>query len=413
MKCEKDLIYVKAAFFTFNAGKVQFNNLLQNFNINKIALSYVLILVLACFVPYKALYQLQLGLTPSQNGIVQAIEKFMTLLAPPLIGVAADKLSRHKILMIVCVLLSVVFTIPMYFIPPMNKVDSMQCCIEDETIVSCDSINIENCTYSNDNTSIFGNCKSTVHVDYSISCTLNSIEENLNSSSKYQCENSINNLMVCTVFDTNFDPDKPSLTFILLIVFTILFSFFIFPVSPLIDAAAFNMLGPTRLSEYGKQRLWGSLGFGVVGLFIGFLVDLYSNQKGQVDPDYLFLFIGTAVFGVITACVCYKLKVPEYKTESVLAGLKILAKNVKIAVFLFIVLISGFIIGVRFTFGFWYASTLPYASRTLFGLSILTSCVVEIPMFFISGWIANKIGCPACLSIGLLAASVSLFVIDI
>lgn len=64
------------------------------------------------------------------------------------------------------------------------------------------------------------------------------------------------------------------------IVFTsYIFMHFVFsPVSPLVDSMTIKSLGPDK-SEYGKIRLWGSVGFGVVSLTSGYILDWIGVDK--------------------------------------------------------------------------------------------------------------------------------------
>lgn len=46
--------------------------------------------------------------------------------------------------------------------------------------------------------------------------------------------------------------------------------------------------GEERRKEYGKQKMWGSIGFGIFGISAGYLVDVFS--KGQLEKDYTCIF---------------------------------------------------------------------------------------------------------------------------
>lgn len=59
--------------------------------------------------------------------------------------------------------------------------------------------------------------------------------------------------------------------------------------------------------KYGKQRVWGTIGFGVTALLSGFAVDWFS--AGYEQKNYTPAFILIFIFGVIDLYCCTKLQV--------------------------------------------------------------------------------------------------------
>nr|XP_004227026.1 major facilitator superfamily domain-containing protein 6 [Ciona intestinalis] len=381
MKVEYDLLVVKLVNFLFYAG-------------------------MACFMPYKAIYQKSIGLTPSQNGLIQALEKLITLFSPPIVGAISDKFSFHKSSMIICILLSVGFTFPMYFVPKVNNGlnHNVDCYVTNTTIVCSNSLNFtEGC-----------NIIENVDAAYLLKCW-----DDYNNSATVTCEeptvvnNQTEDAIQLKCKDETTEQDTYGLTFMWVVVLTVFYAFFTNPVQPLIDASTMNMLGENRMQDYGKQRLWGSVGFGSVALLVGFVTDVFTKSKSTEEKDYLFSFIGALVFGVLTSIVCYKLKVPKHNPPSILSGLTTLVKDPRIIAFLCIVMVGGYNLGVKYAFVFWYAESLPGCNQTIIGLAILTGCLTEVPMFFVSGWIAGKIGYNAILVFGLIFASLRCFLYTI
>ena len=291
-----------------------------------------------------------------------AVEKVFSLIAPPFLGTVADRFSCHKFIMISCAILSAVFSFPFYFIPP---------------------IKLENVTISGANQSC-----ADLHCCYD------------NLSFKDQCQN-------CNLYCQKYD--DYALTFFLVLLFSILFVITSVPLSSLVDATTMYILGNKRLHLYGMQRLWGAIGFGLIGLLVGFLVDVYSTFFNTNNKDYLLAFICLALFHCLTAAVIGYLEVPKHKLTSLFHGLSVFVKNPQIFMLLVIVFLSGFNLGSRYAFTFWYVEQLPGSSTTVLGLSLFTGCFSEIPMFFASGWIIKKIGYHLTLTLGLLASAVSAF----
>ena len=81
--------------------------------------------------------------------------------------------------------------------------------------------------------------------------------------------------------------------------------------------------GNERVKDYGKQRLWASIGFGIGGLLIGYLTDVYTAHLGLKcgGKDYLFTFLGMTVFGLVSAGVCSRLSIPHHTIPSIWSGM--------------------------------------------------------------------------------------------
>lgn len=367
----------------------------------------MLISGLACYMPYKSLFQKQLGLSPAQNGMIQSVEKIVFLLSPPVVGAIADKLSSHKLVLVLSLLAAIAFIIPMYFVPSVPIINNKiaNCCWSAFRVICEDSICV-NCScdakYLNDSKI---NCWSQDSNSTQLVCDMHFNESNQDFASSFACNGTT---VAChSVSGTN-QLEIFGVTFALMMVLTIFYACFLSPVQPLIDAATMNMLGAKRIHLYGQQRLWGSAGFGTVAFVTGILVDVVSPNLQTSEKNYLSSFVGSGVFGCMTAAICYWMKLPDTKAKSILSGARTVLCNHRIILFLFVILFSGYAIGVKYAFVYWYAESLPGSSQWIIGLSVFLACFSEIPVFFVSGWVCAKIGLDAVLSLGLLVAAVSL-----
>jgi PPP family 3-phenylpropionic acid transporter len=68
----------------------------------------------------------------------------------------------------------------------------------------------------------------------------------------------------------------------------IIYSFFFAPVLPLIDRSVLEILGPDR-DQYGKQRLWGAIGWGALAPIAGLVVEKSGLQWAFYGSAILFL----------------------------------------------------------------------------------------------------------------------------
>ena len=90
-----------------------------------------------------------------------------------------------------------------------------------------------------------------------------------------------------------------------------------------VSTRGFIFTGNERVKDYGKQRLWASIGFGIGGLLIGYLTDVYTAYLGLKcgGKDYLFTFLGMTVFGLVSAGVCSRLSIPHHTIPSIWSGM--------------------------------------------------------------------------------------------
>ncbi|CAH1261837.1 MFSD6 [Branchiostoma lanceolatum] len=71
------------------------------------------------------------------------------------------------------------------------------------------------------------------------------------------------------------------------------------------DAYTMHVLGDEKTEGYGRQRLWGSVGWGIFATVSGFSTDLLGDGNGQ--SNYAFAFYSFLAFGVVTLLLVGKL----------------------------------------------------------------------------------------------------------
>lgn len=343
---------------------------------------------LSCFIPYKSIYQKQLGMSSGQNGVIQATMQLVSLFSPPIIGIITDKTKAYILILSLCTFFSVAFTVPFYFISPVEREvlsDSYFCCpsITDPVGLICPQLSNE--------TNL-------------ISCADFNTSDAVNKSSMSPGNCSATGTTLQCQYETA--EDIYGRTFFSLVALTVLMSFFLSPVTPLVDASAMDIIGLARIKLYGVQRLWGAVAFGIVSLCISYITEIVS--PGTIEKNYLPSILGAAFFWFLTIIVTTTLKVKAPKAKSVLRGVGKLLSEMKVLAFLVVVFMSGYGTGIQYSFLFWYIGELKNFSQTILGLSVLVTCLSEIPMFMISGWICEKLGYVSVLSLGLLAVAVSI-----
>lgn len=167
-----------------------------------------------------------------------------------------------------------------------------------------------------------------------------------------------------------------------LLPLVVLFAFFGAPIAPIIDNSVVTLLGDQR-EEYGRVRLWGSVGWGIAALIIGPIL----QRAGLIWAFYADLILLAVLF--VSA-----LRVPLVCSErlaSYRAGLRVLLGNGRFLLLLFVALLFGAGIATLLSYLFLYMAELG-ASETLMALTLTVATISEIPFLFISGRLIRRYG---------------------
>ena len=169
------------------------------------------------------------------------------------------------------------------------------------------------------------------------------------------------------------------------------------PLFGLTEAMTFGFLGEDR-NQWGKQRLFGTIGFAIFGPLSGLLMDNYSLGQNK----YAIAFLMYAIFMVVSAfCVCqFSFGSRRVSTcpppARLLNDIVDLLTKPEAIVFLSLVLIFGMYCGLIGSFLFWYLKLLGDAPQVLLGLCILCGCSVEAFVMFFSDRIFRVISQKNC-----------------
>ncbi|XP_075229092.1 major facilitator superfamily domain-containing protein 6-A-like isoform X2 [Lycorma delicatula] len=162
------------------------------------------------------------------------------------------------------------------------------------------------------------------------------------------------------------------------------------------ETVCFGLLGD-RPSEFGKQRLFGSLGWGLMTLIGGFFVDLFS--KDRTKKNYSPIFYSAAIFLSIDLFTAFRLKdTKRVQSSSIMCDIGKLLLDVRIIIYVIWCILMGMSNGIVGNFFFWYLEELSDCDdlpriKTLEGSYVmLQSFCGEIPFFFLNAWVLNKIG---------------------
>ncbi|KAA0190052.1 hypothetical protein HAZT_HAZT004704 [Hyalella azteca] len=161
------------------------------------------------------------------------------------------------------------------------------------------------------------------------------------------------------------------------------------------DAVTIETIGPS--GNYGSQRAWGSLGWGLMGPVSGLLVDWWSGYAELKDytPAYLLVFLIMGVDVVLSS----NLKVPKLDAErNVWSSVWPLLQEPRFFLFLLFSVLNGCFDGVVLNFLFVLQEDMAAGSaavqniKFLQGITIFVQCATEVPCMFFSHVLVKKIG---------------------
>jgi PPP family 3-phenylpropionic acid transporter len=184
--------------------------------------------------------------------------------------------------------------------------------------------------------------------------------------------------------------------FVIFIPVVAAYALFIAPVMPLIDNTVLEMLGERR-SEYGKQRFWGAVGWGVAALLVGWWI-----ERSGLRWTFIIYFVVMSA-GLL---VIWFLPVRQTSIGSKFwQGLRSLLLNWQWVIFLLLVFIGGTILSMISSFLFLYLNDMS-ASKTVMGLSLTVATLSEMPVLFFSEHMLKRWSAKGLLTFALLISAV-------
>jgi len=159
------------------------------------------------------------------------------------------------------------------------------------------------------------------------------------------------------------------------------YAFFAAPAIPMCDSATLVMLG-SEADRYGRIRVWGTVGWGLAGPFVGALLQRWGLQWAfwiYAAAIFLLLIPGSRlVFG------------PRRSATPFRQGVRRLLTNKKWLFFLSLVLVGG----ISFSVTNNYLAVLMESlggSQTLTGVALTVSILSELPLMFFSYLLLDRL----------------------
>ena len=170
-----------------------------------------------------------------------------------------------------------------------------------------------------------------------------------------------------------------------------LLAFFMSPIGSLADSAIMFLLGEQK-EKYGRVRMWGTLGYGVVAPLAGVLIGKYGLQWS---------FWGYATLMLAGLFIIVPIPFRQSRSSgSFLNGMRGLFANRPWMLFLIMVFIGGIGMAMINTYLFIYMESLG-ASKSLMGLALMVASASEILALFFGNQFLRRFGARGLLIIAM------------
>jgi PPP family 3-phenylpropionic acid transporter len=176
-----------------------------------------------------------------------------------------------------------------------------------------------------------------------------------------------------------------------LLLMICLYALFNAPTGSLVDSAVLALLGD-RKERYGRIRLWGTVGYGIVAPFAGSLI-------GRLGLKWAFWGYAILMLGGLLVITRIPFR-QRASNGSFRGGMRVLFANQSWMLFLVMVFIAGIGMATINNYLFVYMQSLG-ASKTLMGFALTVSTLSEIPALFFSDRLLRRFGARGMLVIAM------------
>ncbi|KAG8180690.1 hypothetical protein JTE90_006248 [Oedothorax gibbosus] len=369
----------------------------------------------------------RIGLTATSYAAVMSGEQFLFIFTKTFIGYLTDYFNKLKIMLYILLIIPAIFILLLLIIPKLNvnetRVNYDVTLFDPQNMSEICELFPSRTNYKSNSFCFFGTSKQN---EFEYKCVMNSsyrlsshvLEARRNSTEMYfhgedgkfdasslesicdLCCNSSENCYIKSCADNNeteeFNQFK-SYQFWEFATFHLIAHASINALFTLSDTACCESVAKYG-SDFGRQRLYGAAGWGVMSPVGGLLYD-YTK-------DYLVSFMLTALLLTLTLWNLWKMDlVKPQLSQNILKDVGTVMSSRDFLMFQFGVLMNGFGVGIMWSYQIWFLTTIG-ASRLLCGLVQTVQCFVgELPFMFFSGWIIQKVGHFNAMSMALVAYS--------
>ena len=317
----------------------------------------------ACIRPFLPVFFRHIGMSAAQAGMLFGLRPIAELIGSPLCSGLADRYRKHRFVMMAMFIASNALFFSLVFVPPS---DYSKSCLNTTSYINSSQLN-------------------------------SSIEKHLRNGSR-ACKHSstkftpLQNGSILKILRAPGKTKDRNTTFLVIGVIYFLSSFF-GGSNSFGDAATVKYLAAVGKSgDYGKQRLWGTVGWGSFAVISGIGID--ESVKHLNQDRFLLAFCATLLFCFGAGLAIYKLPLQYLEGRSkpqIFKNIWTILSDCRIVTFLLAILVMGTCMGTIDACLFWFLEDLN-GSHLLMGLTLAMTSIAEAPVMFFSGQLIKYLG---------------------
>lgn len=187
------------------------------------------------------------------------------------------------------------------------------------------------------------------------------------------------------------------------------------------DVVCFDMLSNEPM-KYGRQRVWGTIGYGTTAFLSGIIVHFYQTKPNDPIQAIIPALVIMMVFGIFDIISIKWLSLPKLSenNESIFDKVCDLVSQKQIATFLIFVVIAGILDSFITYYMFWYLEEVAEQTNFTSSIKLIEGCVIaaecfggEIIFMLISANILKRIGYKHCLTLCFFMYSIRFLLISL
>ncbi|OWA49992.1 hypothetical protein BV898_14523 [Hypsibius exemplaris] len=391
---------------------------------------------LACIIPYMPVFARQLGFTDGELAVIYGLLPFVGLLSKPVVGIIADKLNAHRLVLLIALIVQGVFTFIVYFLPEQPglvllptetavhltcnqqaatldlrneaRADTVFCLGKNVTTVRCKFGDANG--YANEALNVTASNKPlhfTLHAVAAVNSTPGTcpayvcdssvpVRIDYDGVSRATCTKSLTSN--CSAFLCKKPEQERNFVrftyqfWLFLIVMTIGRAGFT-SVYTMGDSVTFDLISQQKKPvSYGAQRVFGTLGWAAAAVVVGLLMDAFTERE-QPLTDFAPAFYGFVVLIFLAMVTAWFLRPSEnIQSTQVLKNVANLFRDMEFLIFSVGTFLVGTCMGLLYTYLFVYIKYSLNSPQLLMGLSAVFDCFGEAPFMFLSSWFISRIG---------------------
>uniref|UniRef100_A0A1B0DI68 Major facilitator superfamily associated domain-containing protein n=2 Tax=Phlebotomus papatasi TaxID=29031 RepID=A0A1B0DI68_PHLPP len=230
--------------------------------------------------PLMGVYFKQMGMNPGQCGLLIGIRPFVEFLSAPFWGSYADRCKKGKILLLASLSCWILFTLPLGFIQPpatscleRRNASDYELKVPQVPRILKRSITDSSADELEESFGTFAKSQRFERITRSVRPYAEAGQSPLDVRYASNYNAKIHGSWVSPLFSSIvYRTEDIQKAFFLLILLVIIGEFFAAPAITLADSAVITILGEES-DLYGRQRMFGSLGWGLAMFFVGIALD--------------------------------------------------------------------------------------------------------------------------------------------